>query len=65
MVGSHICHIHVIVGNYFNEDLEFTFTPEVVSCDTQSSSRFALVGEVGFCGVLSTGLSFLLHFCAE
>ena len=25
MVGSHICHFHVIVGNYFDEGLEFTF----------------------------------------
>ena len=65
MVGSHICHIHVIAGNYFNEDLEFTFTTEVVSCDARSGSRFARVGRINSCGVLSAGLSFLLRFCAE
>ena len=65
VVGSHIRHIHVIAGNYFNEDLEFTFTAEVVSCDAGSGSQFAGVGGIGSGDVLSAGLGFLLRFCAE
>ena len=65
MVGFHIRHIHVIAGNYFNEDLEFTSLQKWFHAMYRSGSRFARVGGISFCDVLSAGLGLLLRFCAE